>query len=74
MVTEYAARVSRNIDYTDLQYLCKKANKLGKEGFSIVRVFSKEDGDKIDIFFEIQSQHEVSIQRRIHQYEEAICH
>ncbi len=54
MVNEHAITVRGEITPEDLEYIVKKANKLGKSGRNVVRVFSQEDGEGRHIYFETE--------------------
>jgi len=53
MVNEHAKTIKENISIPDLDYMIKKANKLGKSGREISRVFSQEDDEGKHIYFEV---------------------
>lgn len=38
---------------TDLDYLIKKANRLGKAGREVIRVYQQEDNEGIHVYFEV---------------------
>lgn len=52
MINEHAITIKGEITPQDLEYLIKKANKIGKQGREIVRVYSQEDGEGKHIYFE----------------------
>jgi Holliday junction resolvase RusA-like endonuclease len=52
MINEHALTINHEITAADLEYLVKKANKIGKQGREIVRVYSQEDGEGKHIYFE----------------------
>lgn len=54
MVNEHAKTVQENISLEDLDYMIKKANKLGESGRKIQRVFAQEDAEGKHIYFEVQ--------------------
>jgi len=61
MPTEHAITYIANISMKELDYLVKKANRLGKIGKEIVRVYQEEDGEGCHVYFEItggQKPHE----------------
>ena len=54
MITEHALTVKEEMTASQLEYLVKKANKLGKLGRDVVRVYSQEDGEGKHIYFECE--------------------
>lgn len=58
MVNEHAITYHDKISAQDLEYLIKKANRLGKNIREIIRVFQKEDSEGIHIYFEVTSPRE----------------
>lgn len=52
MINEHAITIKDVITAADLEYLIKKANKIGKQGREIVRVYSQEDSEGKHIYFE----------------------
>lgn len=58
MINEHALTVKNEITAADLEYLVKKANKIGKQGREIVRVYSQEDGEGKHIYFECDALRE----------------
>lgn len=66
MIDEHAITYRDKISDRDLEYLIKKANRLGKNMREIVRVFQKEDAEGIHIYFEVTSprDHENNYPRR----------
>jgi hypothetical protein len=55
MITEHARTVQESITASDLEYLVKRANQLGKLDRQIVRVFMQEDAEGKHIYFECES-------------------
>ena len=53
MLNEHAITYKEKITASDLDYLVKKANRLGKNGREVVRVFQQEDTDGIHVYFEV---------------------
>lgn len=58
MVNEHAITYHDKISMQDLEYLIKKANRLGKNIREIIGVFEKEDSDGIHIYFAVSSPRE----------------
>jgi len=54
MVNEHAKVVSQNINLQDLEYLVKKANRLGESGRKIYSVHSEKDLEGWHIYFVVQ--------------------
>lgn len=55
MITEHARTVQETITASDLEYLVKRANQLGKIDRQIFRVFMQEDEEGKHIYFECES-------------------
>jgi hypothetical protein len=53
MLNEHAITYREKISMKDLEYLVKKANRLGKNGRDTVRVYQQEDGDGFHVYFEV---------------------
>jgi|GEM_PF-5387696 len=58
MINEHAITIKNEISASDLEYIIKKANKLGKQGREITRVYSQEDGEGKHIYFECEAMKE----------------
>jgi Holliday junction resolvase RusA-like endonuclease len=58
MINEHAFTVKGEIKLEDLDYMIKKANKLGKQGRHLSRVFAEEDAEGKHIYFEVESMKE----------------
>lgn len=54
MVNEHAKTVVEEITMEDLDYMVKKANKLGLANRQIVRVFSEKDNEGEHIYFQVE--------------------
>lgn len=54
MVNEHAKTVKEIVKMEDIEYMVKKANKLGKSGRSIERVYQEEDSEGKHIYFVTQ--------------------
>ena len=55
MINEHALTSKENICVEELNYLVKKANRLGKKGREILRVFSQQDEEGTHIYFEVEN-------------------
>ena len=64
MIEEHALAVHENISLEDLNYLIKKANRLGLSSREIARVYEYKEGDTRHIYFEAEGW-EMIQQRRI---------
>jgi hypothetical protein len=53
MLNEHAVTYNDKISMKDLDYIVKKANKLGKKGREIVHVYQQEDLDGKHVYFEV---------------------
>lgn len=54
MVNEHAITVKGDITMEELDYMVKKANRLGKSGREVVRVYAQEDNEGKHIYFEVE--------------------
>lgn len=54
MRTEHAITSLKSIDLIDLAYLVKKANKLGRCGREVIRVFEEQDEEGHHVYFQVQ--------------------
>lgn len=54
MINEHAVTVKQDISMEDLNYMIKKANRLGKMNREIARVYSEEDDEGKHIYFEVE--------------------
>lgn len=54
MIQEHAKTVKGEISMADLEYMIKKAHRIGLSGRSLTRVFSQEDGEGKHIYFECE--------------------
>lgn len=54
MINEHAITVKENISMEELNYMVKKANRLGKMNREISRVYSQEDDEGKHIYFEVE--------------------
>jgi hypothetical protein len=55
MITEHAKTINAEITAADLEYMVKKANKIGKQGREIVRVYMQEDAEGRHVYFECEA-------------------
>ena len=53
MLHEHAITYKESISISDLDYLVKKANKLGKNGRDIVRVHEEKDAEGTHVYFDV---------------------
>ena len=53
MRTEHAITYKEKISMKDLDYLIKKANRLGKIDKEIVHVYQTEDNEGFHVYFEV---------------------
>jgi len=53
MLNEHAITYTEKISMKDLEYLVKKANKLGKSGRDIIHVYQQEDAEGFHVYFEV---------------------
>lgn len=56
MLNEHAITYHDRITISDLDYLIKKANRLGKSGREVIRVYTQEDNEGIHVYFEVIGQ------------------
>lgn len=55
MINEHALTTKNYVCVDELNYMVKKANRLGKKGRDISRVFVQEDEDGSHIYFEVEN-------------------
>ena len=55
MISEHAITIKGEISLEDLNYMVKKANRLGTQNRQIVRVYSQEDDEGRHIYFEAEA-------------------
>lgn len=53
MLNEHAITYHERININDLDYLIKKANRLGKCGRDVIRVYQQEDNEGTHVYFEV---------------------
>ena len=53
MLNEHAVTYIEKISMKDLEYIIKKANKLGRSKRDIVRVYQEEDSEGTHVYFEV---------------------
>lgn len=54
MIHEHVKTLKEPISIEDLNYMIKKANRLGRMGREIVRVFTEEDNEGKHLYFEVE--------------------
>ena len=54
MIQEHAKTIEKEISMVDLEYLIKKAHKIGLSGRQLTRVYAQEDEEGKHIYFECQ--------------------
>lgn len=62
MLHEHAVTYQDRLSMADLDYIVKKANKLGKSGRDVVRVHEESDPEGTHVYFDVTGLNE---QRRI---------
>lgn len=62
MLHEHAITYKDKLSIGDLDYIVKKANKLGRNGREIVRVHEETDAEGTHVYFDVTGLHE---QRRV---------
>jgi len=55
MLNEHAVTYKERLSISDLDYIIKKANRLGKNGKEVMRVYQQEDNEGFHVYYEIQS-------------------
>ncbi len=58
MLHEHAVTYKDRLSIADLDYIVKKANKLGKSGREILRVHEETDSDGTHVYFDVTGMHE----------------
>lgn len=58
MLNEHAITYRERINMADLDYMVKKANKLGKCGREVMRVYQEEDAEGIHVYFEVTGRND----------------
>lgn len=53
MITEHAVTYRENLSLEQLEYIIKKAVKLGANSKSVTRVYKDEDGEGIHLYFDV---------------------
>lgn len=53
MLHEHALTYNENLSVADLDYLAKKANKLGRAGREVLRVHEEKDADGTHVYFDV---------------------
>lgn len=55
MINEHAITFKGEITIEELGYMVKKANRIGKSGRDLVRVFIQEDEEGKHVYFEVEA-------------------
>lgn len=55
MINEHALTAKKDLSIEDLNYMVRKANKLGRSNREIVRVFVQEDDEGKHYYFECEA-------------------
>lgn len=55
MIVEHALTYKSRLSVSNIEYITTKANKLGRVGKQLMRVYSQEDAEGIHIYFEVQN-------------------
>lgn len=53
LINEHALTVKKEISVADLDYMIKKAHRIGKQGRNLFRVYSQEDEEGRHFYFEV---------------------
>jgi hypothetical protein len=53
MLNEHAITYTEKISVKDLDYIVRKANRLGRNGREVVRVYQQEDAEGCHVYFEV---------------------
>lgn len=53
MLNEHAITYQKHLSISDLEYLVKKANRLGRGNRDVVRVYQQEDSEGYHVYFEV---------------------
>lgn len=65
MIQEHAKTIQGEINLSDLEYMVKKAHRIGLSGRNLVRVYAEEDGEGKHIYFECESMKEKELPSKI---------
>ena len=57
MLHEHAITYREKINIQELEYMVKKANRLGKMGKDVISVFQHDDQEGMHVYFEVMSTH-----------------
>jgi len=55
MIVEHALTYNNKLSASNIEYLTTKANRLGRIGKQLMRVYSQEDAEGTHIYFEVQN-------------------
>ncbi len=53
MLHEHAVTYQDRLSVADLDYMIKKANKLGKSGRDVLRVHEESDAEGVHVYFDV---------------------
>ena len=53
MIREHAITYNNQLSNSELEYICGKANHLGRKGRKLTRVFQEDDAEGTHIYFEV---------------------
>ena len=60
MLHEHAVTYTDQLSIADLDYLAKKANRLGKAGREVVRVHAETDAEGTHVYYDVTSMRPAS--------------
>ncbi len=55
MIVEHALTYQSKLTVSNIEYITTKANKLGRIGKQLMRVYSQQDAEGTHIYFEVQN-------------------
>ncbi len=58
MLNEHAITYQDKLSVRELDYIVKKANKIGRKGREVTRVHQDEDAEGVHIYFETEANNE----------------
>ncbi len=61
MTTEHAITIKNDVTLSDLEYLIKKANRIGKLDKDILRIFIESDEDGQHVYYDIASKNDFKV-------------
>lgn len=65
MLNEHAITYQDRLSVADLDYLAKKANKLGRSGREVIRVIQEEDSEGIHIYYQVTGHGQTRAEREV---------